>query len=61
MIFLFGVISGIITAMGMGGGTILILLLTLFAGINQHNAQGINLIFFIPTSINVPAIIRTIL
>lgn len=51
MIFLFGVISGIITAMGMGGGTILILLLTLFAGINQHNAQGINLIFFIPTSI----------
>lgn len=51
MEILFGIISGTITAMGMGGGTTLILLLTLFSGINQHNAQAINLIFFIPTSI----------
>ena len=51
MEIIFGIIAGIITAMGMGGGTILILLLTLFLNINQHYAQGINLIFFIPTSL----------
>lgn len=35
----------------MGGGTILILILTLFGNIEQHVAQATNLIFFIPTSI----------
>ena len=35
----------------MGGGTILILILTLFGGVEQHVAQATNLIFFIPTSI----------
>ncbi len=35
----------------MGGGTILILCLSLFLGKDQHVAQGANLIFFIPTSI----------
>ncbi len=34
-----------------GGGTILIFLLTTFTNINQHLAQGANLIFFIPTCI----------
>lgn len=48
---IFGVISGIIAGTGMGGGTILILLLSLFSGIGQHIVQGINLIFFIPTSV----------
>ena len=47
----FGVISGMVTATGMGGGTILILLFNLFGNIAQHEVQGINLIFFIPTSI----------
>ena len=37
--------------MGMGGGTILILCLSLFLGKEQHIAQGANLIFFIPTAI----------
>lgn len=46
-----GIISGAITGTGMGGGTILILVLSVFMGINQHTAQGANLIFFIPTSI----------
>lgn len=32
-------------------GTILILLFNLFTYIEQHSVQGINLIFFIPTSI----------
>lgn len=35
----------------MGGGTILIFLLTFLMGIEQHMAQATNLIFFIPTSI----------
>jgi len=35
----------------MGGGTILILLLSICIGLDQHVAQATNLIFFIPTSI----------
>lgn len=46
-----GLISGIISGMGMGGGTVLILCLSIFLGVNQKIAQGVNLIFFIPTSI----------
>lgn len=48
---LFGIVSGIVAALGMGGGTILILLLGLFTNMEQHLIQGTNLIFFIPTSI----------
>ena len=46
-----GFISGIVSGTGMGGGTILIVLLTFIMGIEQHIAQATNLIFFIPTSI----------
>ena len=46
-----GVISGIVSGTGMGGGTILIFLLTFLCNIEQHIAQATNLIFFIPTSI----------
>ena len=49
---LIGIISGIVTGTGMGGGTILIFLLIFFCGINQHVAQATNLIYFIPTSIS---------
>ena len=45
---LIGFVSGIVSVTGMGGGTILIFLLTFLMGIEQHIAQGINLIFFIP-------------
>ncbi|MDO5557761.1 MAG: sulfite exporter TauE/SafE family protein [Clostridia bacterium] len=48
---IFGFISGIISGTGMGGGAILIILLSLFRGVSQHVAQATNLIFFIPTSI----------
>ena len=48
---LIGAVSGIISGTGMGGGTILILCLSLFMGMNQHEAQAGNLVFFIPTSI----------
>ncbi len=48
---LIGIVSGIVSGTGMGGGTILIFLLTFMLGIEQHIAQATNLIFFIPTSI----------
>lgn len=48
---LIGFVSGIVSGTGMGGGTILILCLSIFLGVNQHTAQATNLIFFIPTSI----------
>ncbi len=48
---IFGIIAGIGTAIGIGGGTILILLLNFFTKMEQYSVQGINLIFFIPTSL----------
>ena len=48
---LIGTISGTVAALGMGGGTILILLLGIFTKMGQQLIQGTNLIFFIPTSI----------
>lgn len=44
-------LGGVIGGMGMGGGTLLIPLLTLFAGLEQHLAQSINLIAFVPMSV----------
>ena len=43
-----GIISGILGAMGLGGGSVLIIYLTLFANFSQSEAQGVNLIFFLP-------------
>lgn len=48
---LIGLISGIVSGTGMGGGTILILLLSIFVGTDQHVAQATNLVFFVPTAI----------
>lgn len=50
-IILIGILSGIVTGLGMGGGSILILILTTFLNTEQHTAQAANLIFFIPTAI----------
>ena len=36
----------------MGGGTILVLVLSNFLNVSQHMAQATNLIYFIPTSIS---------
>lgn len=46
-----GIVAGCGAALGLGGGTILILLLNFFSQIDQHKIQGINLIFYIPTAI----------
>ena len=43
-----GLLSGIIGGMGLGGGAVLLIYLTVFANVPQLTAQGINLIFFIP-------------
>lgn len=42
--------AGFLGAIGIGGGSILIIYLTLFLNMPQLQAQGINLIFFIPCS-----------
>ena len=44
-------LAGTISAMGMGGGGILLLYLTAFAGVAQLEAQTINLIFFMPIAV----------
>lgn len=49
--FFIGFFSGIISGMGVGGGTILIPALAIFTSLSQQEAQGINLIVFIPASI----------
>ena len=48
--FLCGLGAGLISAWGVGGGTLLLLAMTLFLGIDQRTAQGINLLFFLPTA-----------
>ncbi len=45
-----GTVTGIVTGLGIGGGTLLILYLTLFGGVSQLSAQGINLLYFLPTA-----------
>lgn len=43
-----GFLTGILASMGLGGGFILVVWLTLFADIDQKTAQGINVLFFLP-------------
>ena len=44
---LIGVIFGLLAGLGVGGGTLLILWLTLVVGMDQTTARAINLMFFI--------------
>lgn len=46
-----GLFSGIIGSMGLGGGAVLIIYLSLFTETEQLRSQGINLLFFIPIAI----------
>ncbi len=46
--FLAGLFSGVLSGMGMGGGTVLIPILTLFLSMGQHAAQGVNMLAFLP-------------
>lgn len=46
-----GIAAGALGGMGMGGGTILIPVLTIFFGAEQKQVQAINLVAFIPMAI----------
>ncbi|MDR2939629.1 MAG: sulfite exporter TauE/SafE family protein [Clostridiales bacterium] len=48
---LVGLLSGVISGLGIGGGVLLIPMLVFFSGVGQHEAQNINLLYFIPTAI----------
>lgn len=45
-----GLVTGILSAWGIGGGTLLLLCMTLFFGVEQQTAQAINLLYFLPTA-----------
>lgn len=47
---LIGFGTGILSAWGVGGGTLLLLCMALFLGVDQATAQGINLLYFLPTA-----------
>ena len=48
---LIGVLCGIISGFGIGGGSLLIVWMTAVAMIDQRTAQGINLLYFLPTAL----------
>lgn len=50
-LILAGIAGGIFGGMGMGGGTLLIPILTIFLNVPQHSAQSVNLIAFIPMAV----------
>ena len=45
-----GAITGVLSGFGVGGGTLLLIYLTAFAGMEQTMAQGINLLYFLPAA-----------
>lgn len=49
--FLVGTVTGILSGFGVGGGTLLLVYMTAFAGLDQHLAQGINLLYFLPAGV----------
>ena len=46
-----GFLTGVLASMGLGGGLILVVWLTLFMDVEQKAAQGINLLFFLPIAV----------
>ena len=50
LLFVMGAAAGVISGMGMGGGTLLIPALTLLMGIPQRQAQGVNMLSFLPAA-----------
>lgn len=46
-----GLLTGILSGFGVGGGTLLLVYMTLFAGLDQTLAQGINLLYFLPAGL----------
>ena len=46
-----GAATGVLSGFGVGGGTLLLVYMTAFAGLDQRLAQGINLLYFIPAGL----------
>lgn len=46
-----GAAAGVLSGFGVGGGTLLLIYMTAFAGVDQHLAQGINLLYFLPAGL----------
>ena len=45
-----GTATGILSGFGIGGGSLLLIYMTSFAGLDQTTAQGINLLYFLPAA-----------
>lgn len=45
-----GLVTGVLSGFGIGGGTLLLIYMTSFAHLDQDLAQGINLLYFLPTA-----------
>lgn len=48
--FLAALGTGVLSSWGVGGGTLLLVVMTLFLGVGHREAQAVNLLFFIPTA-----------
>lgn len=46
-----GFLTGILASMGLGGGFILVVWLTMFSDTEQRTAQGVNVLFFLPIAL----------
>lgn len=46
-----GTVLGFLSALGIGGGSLLLLWLTAIAGASQSTARSINLLFFLPCAV----------
>lgn len=46
-----GILLGFLSGLGIGGGSLLMLWLTLVLGTDHTSARGINLLFFIPSAL----------
>lgn len=51
LIWIFSFLSGLVGSMGFGGGTVLIIYLSVFLSLDHLKSQGINLLFFIPCAL----------
>lgn len=45
-----GLVCGVLSGFGIGGGSLLMVYMTAIAAVEQKTAQGINLLYFLPTA-----------
>lgn len=45
-----GAVTGVLSGFGVGGGSLLLIYMTSFAGVSQALAQGVNLLYFLPAA-----------